>query len=378
MTEGQSKVKSLSAIIKEIFLNDYHKYNHAKFTSFCGYSMPINYDLGIIKEHLHVRSSVGIFDVSHMGQILIPTSISNIIKLEKFVPLNLKNLKNNKSYYSFILNPHGGVVDDIILSKILYNDKEYFFIVYNALKKKKDEEIFKNNLSDYKLLKDNSLIAIQGPLAKEILFFLPKIEELFFMNSVVVNYFDYLIIINRSGYTGEDGFEISIPNNIVFQFINKLMKNKNAKLCGLGARDSLRIEAGLCLYGNELNENISPIEANLSWAINKERLNDENLNGQKILLNQFNKGTTKNKIAFKCLSKSILRNNMKLLDIRSNEIGYITSGAFSPTLKSSIGIGYINKKLQIGNKIFTLIRNNIEELEIVQLPFVFHKYKKGK
>ena len=197
------------------------------------------------------------------------------------------------------------------------------------------------------------------------------------MNSTVINYLNNLIIVNRSGYTGEDGFEISIPNTIALQFITKLMENKYSKLCGLGARDSLRLEAGLCLYGHELNETISPIEANLSWAINKQRLNDKNLNGQKILLNQFNKGTVKNKIALKSLSKSILRNKMKLLDNKNNEIGYITSGAYSPTLKSSIAIGYINKKLENSTNIFTLIRNNIEELEIVRLPFVFHKYKKG-
>ena len=126
MTEGQSKVKSLSVALKEIFLNDYHKDNHAKFIPFSGYSMPINYDLGIIKEHLHVRSSAGIFDVSHMGQILVLSNVSNIIKLEKFVPLILKNLKINKSYYSFILNTQGGVIDDIILSKILKSLKPSF------------------------------------------------------------------------------------------------------------------------------------------------------------------------------------------------------------------------------------------------------------
>ena len=155
------------------------------------------------------------------------------------------------------------------------------------------------------------------------------------------------------------------------------MANKYNKLCGLGARDSLRIEAGLCLYGHELNETISPIEANLSWAINKQRLNDKNLNGQKILLNQFSNGTVKNKISLKSSSKSILRNNMKLLDNKYNKIGYITSGAYSPTLKSSIAIGYINMKIENSTKIFTLIRNNIEELEISKLPFVFHRYKKG-
>lgn len=367
----------MSNELKKIFLNDYHKDNKAKFISFAGYSMPINYDEGIIKEHLQVRSLAGIFDVSHMGQILILISNSNIDNLNKFIPLNLKNIKKNKLYYSFILNTQGGVIDDIILSKIIYQNKDYFFIVYNAARKEKDESIFREILSNYFFLKDNSLLAIQGPLAEEVIYFLPEVTNLPFMNSLVLNYLNHSIIVSRSGYTGEDGFEISIPNSIVTNFIKKVMKNSNIKLCGLGARDSLRLEAGLCLYGHELNDTITPIEANLNWAIHKERLNDINLNGNKILLNQIINGTNKYKIALKSLSKSILRTNMKLFDHKENEIGYISSGAFSPTIKSSIAIGYINRKLEINEKIHTTIRNLNEKLEIVNLPFVLHNYKKG-
>jgi len=367
----------LSSLSRELFLNNFHYNKKAKFISFAGYSMPINYNEGIIKENLHVRSSSGVFDVSHMGQILILASDKNIHNLEKFLPLDIKNFKNNKSYYSFILNLNGGVIDDIIISKITYNNNYYFFIVYNCSRKEEDEKIFKTHLSDYIILSENCLIAIQGHKSEQILNFLPKINHLSFMNSLTTTYQNKLIIVSRSGYTGEDGFEISIPNSVSHNFINDIMQNPNAKLCGLGSRDSLRLEAGLCLYGNELNEFTTPIEANLNWAIDKKRLNDKNLNGHKILLNQFINGSDKNKIGIKCVSKSILRNNMKLLDEKNIEIGIITSGAFSPTLKSSIGIGYIIKKMSIGQKIYTLIRNKVEELEIVKLPFILHNYKKG-
>ena len=367
----------MSIDLKKIFLNDYHIDNNAKFVSFAGYSMPINYVDGIIKENLQVRSSAGLFDVSHMGQILVLISDKNITNLEKYIPLSLGNLEINKSYYSFILNSNGGIIDDIILSKIKYQNNLYFFIVYNAGRKKQDEKIFNEILSDFIFLKEHTLIAIQGPFAEEILNFLPETKNLQFMNSLVVTYLDQLIIINRSGYTGEDGFEISIPNIISLNFIKKIMNNKNIKLCGLGARDSLRLEAGLSLYGNELSESITPIEANLKWAINKKRLMDINLNGQKNLLNQIIEGVTRHKIAVKSFSKSILRNNMKLFDNLNNEIGHITSGTFSPSIKSSIAVGYVNRKFDINEKIYTTIRNINEELEIVKLPFVLHNYKKG-
>jgi aminomethyltransferase len=367
----------LSVELKRIFLDDYHKDNNAKFVPFAGYAMPINYENGIIKENLQVRSLAGLFDVSHMGQILIPVNKSNTSNLEKFIPLNLFDLTNNKSYYTFILNNKGGVIDDIILSKIKYQENEYFFIVYNASRKEADECIFIEILTGHIFLKNNSLLAIQGPLSENVLNFLPDIKSLKFMNSVVLNYLNHSIIVTRSGYTGEDGFEISIPNLIIKDFIKQIMLNVNIKLCGLGARDSLRLEAGLSLYGNELNESITPIEANFKWTIHKDRLNNSNLNGDKILLQQIANGVNKQKIAVKSLSKSILRNDMKLIDNEENEIGYITSGTFSPTIKSSIAIGYVDRKMNVNERIFTKIRNNIEELEIVKLPFVLHKYKKG-
>ena len=195
-------------------LYDYHKNLGAKFVPFAGYEMPVQYSTGIVEEHRFTRTEVGFFDVSHMGQILILISDSNINNLEKYIPLNLKTLKNNKSYYSFILNSSGVVIDDIILSKITYQNDQYFFIVYNSSRKQQDEKIFNNNLSDYVFLNNNSLIAIQGPLSEEVISFLIGSNKLFFMQSLVMKYLNHSIIVSRSGYTGEDGFEISIPNFI--------------------------------------------------------------------------------------------------------------------------------------------------------------------
>ena len=365
-------------ILKETYLNGFHKKNNAKFIPFSGYSMPINYELGIINENLQVRNKVGLFDVSHMGQILIPLTKHNIENLKKFIPLDFDNLKINKSYYSFILNENAGIIDDLIISKIYQNNKEFFYIVYNASRKNEDEKIFKKNLNSYEILVNNSLIAIQGPESNNILSFL-KIEDKFlFMSARIIIFLNKEIIITRTGYTGEDGYEISVPNEIVMDFINTIMKNKNIRLCGLGARDSLRLEAGLSLYGNELNEKITPIEAGLKWALHFNRLNDNLLNGNKILLSQYNKSSNKSKIGVRSKSKIILRSNMKILDNELNEIGFITSGGFSPTLNYSIGIGYIKSDIKININICVLIRGRQEELEIVKTPFIKHKYNKGK
>ena len=339
--------------------------------------MPINYQEGIIKEHNHVRKSVGVFDVSHMGQIIIKISDHNTFNLERIIPLNLRNLKLNKSYYSFILNKNGGIIDDIIISKIFYEDYDSFYVVYNASRKSEDEKIFKEKLSEYQFLTNNSLLAVQGPDSSEVLNFLNYNKNLEFMNSSTINFNNQMLILSRSGYTGEDGFEISIPNNVVLKFMNIMLSDNKVKLCGLGSRDSLRLEAGLSLYGNELNEDLTPIDAGLSWALHKNRLNDNVLNGVKILIKQLNEGIKNIKVGIKAKNKTILRSKMLIFDSNQKEIGYISSGGYSPTLESSIGIAYIDKNSFESNKFFCLIRGNMNEIEIVKLPFILHKYKKG-
>lgn len=364
--------------LNKIFLNVFHRVNGAKFVPFAGYEMPINYKKGIINEHLHVREKAGIFDVSHMGQILIPASDKNISSLETYTPLNLKKIPSNKCHYSFILNKKGGIVDDIMISKININDQENIYIVYNASRKKILNEIFNNICENYSILNNRCLIAIQGPGSHSVLnSFLDLSKTKNFLDINIIQFDNSNIYISRSGYTGEDGFEISIPNENSENFINQILKNENTLLCGLGCRDSLRVEAGLSLYGNEINEDITPIQANLSWALDKNRLEDDNLNGSSILLSQLQETKKTRKIGITPVNKTMLRNNMTLYNKEQKEIGYITSGCFSPVLKRSIGIGYINNFTNKLDKLFVNVRGDFEEVIIDNIPFVKKNYKKG-
>ncbi len=313
-----------------------------------------------------------------MGQILILNTEFNCTKLEKIIPLDLDNLKLNNSSYSFILNQQGGIIDDIIVSKLLINDLTYFFIVYNASRKKIDEETFGNTVKSYSILNNNSLLAIQGPLSSKIISNLfGGIDDMYFMQIRNFIYENQPIFISRTGYTGEDGFELSIPNSAIDNLINDLMSNNQVILCGLGCRDSLRLEAGLSLYGNELYEEITPVEANLSWAISNVRMKLGGFNGHQIISKQKEEGVTQKRVGILSNSKSILRSKMKLYNENNQNIGTITSGGFSPTLNTSIGIAYVNK-IFINNsrKIFCSIRNKLEEVELTILPFVKHNYKK--
>lgn len=370
----------MSQILNTIFLNDYYHELGAKFIPFAGYSMPINFSLGIIKEHQHTRSKCGFFDISHMGQMLIPVNNINIKQLEIVIPQNLKSLPISHSVYSFILNAQGGIVDDIIISKLKINSNEYFLIVYNASRKKNDEKIIGNLISKPIILKDHSLISLQGPSSNKILQTLfPSVNKLNFMQISTFLFNNENILISRSGYTGEDGFELSISNNQVKKFVMQLSDYSDILHCGLGCRDSLRLEAGLCLYGNELNENISPIEANLKWAIAKSRLKEGNFLGYNRIVGEIQSGTPRIRIGIKSINKSILRPCMILLDHADNKIGEITSGGFSPSLNLSIAMGYINNNyLKLSKEIYCSIRGKIELVKISNLPFVNLNYKRSK
>ncbi|PPR43172.1 MAG: Aminomethyltransferase, partial [Alphaproteobacteria bacterium MarineAlpha5_Bin11] len=270
--------------IKKLFLESFHIKNDAKLIPFSGYNMPINYKNGIIKEHLATRSDCGIFDVSHMLQINIIANEQTTKKLENIIPLDLYNLKIGKSAYSFILNDNGGIIDDLIISKIINNkDQILYYIVLNASRRFVDLKVLSETLGTTNLINTRnnySLIAVQGPRSRELLSnIFPEIMKLSFMEIKNLIYDNFEILISCSGYTGEDGFELSIPNNIVTQLVKKILSSNEAFLCGLGSRDTLRLEAGLCLYGNELNENINPKEASLLWTIPKLRKNKMNFKG---------------------------------------------------------------------------------------------------
>ena len=305
--------------IKKTSLNKLHQINNAKFVEFAGYEMPIQYGKGIIEEHKFTRSHSGIFDVSHMGQLFIYGDESLAEELEKIFPLDLKNLKLNCSKYSFLMNENAGIYDDLIITKI----EQGFLIILNAACKDKDFKILSNILgTKFKMNLDNdrSLIAIQGPKSVEILnSIINGVDQLNFMTG---NWFDtdnQKLFVTRSGYTGEDGFEISIYNDKVEKFVENLIE-KGAQLIGLGARDTLRLEAGLCLYGHELDINKTPVEANLRWAISKSRLSNGGFIGSKKIMNQMQDGANKIRVGIKPEGRLIAREKTKYLMIKIRKL----------------------------------------------------------
>ena len=363
--------------IKKTSLNKLHQDYKAKFVEFAGYEMPIQYTKGIIEEHKFTRTNAGIFDVSHMGQLFIYCEKDLTIELEKIFPLDLKNLKKNCSKYSFLMNDDAGIFDDLIITKI----EGGFLIILNAACKDKDYEILSKLLKNkFKIKLDNerSLIAIQGPRSAEILkLVIPEVNKLKFMTGGWFDYESEEIFITRSGYTGEDGFEISIINDLVEKFTQNLINN-GAELIGLGARDTLRLEAGLCLYGQELNLNKTPIEANLKWAISKERLSNGGFLGSDKIKKQIQAGPKKLRVGIKPDGRLIAREKSKIFNESNLPIGEITSGTFGPSVNGPIAMGYIDKEFSKTNtKVLVEVRGKKYPANICGLPFYKKNHIKG-
>jgi aminomethyltransferase len=362
--------------VQKTALYNFHKNLGAKFVPFAGYEMPIQYKDGIVKEHISTRSYAGFFDVSHMGQFFLEGDNSLIDALEKIIPADLKSLNLNHSKYSFLLNENGGIIDDLIITKT----NKGFCIILNAACKENDvKEISKFLNKDHKnfINTDLSLIALQGPKSVEILEkFTPGVSNLKFMTGGNFNLEGKNLYITRSGYTGEDGFEISIPNNKVEKLIEFLIKNKVNPI-GLGARDTLRLEAGLCLYGHDLNEEINPIEANLKWAIAKRRREEGGFNGWEKIKKLMNNGSDKKRVGILPQGKIIARENTKVFSEQEKEIGLITSGTFGPSVNAPVAMGYINSKFaEIGTKIQLEVRGKKYGGKVSELPFFKKSYVK--
>ena len=357
-------------------LYNVHKNLGAKFVPFAGYVMPIQYKEGIVKEHISTRTHAGFFDVSHMGQFFLEGDITLIEALEKIIPADLKSLKINHSKYSFLLNKDGGIIDDLIITKT----QKGFCIILNAACKDNDiKQItqFLANNHKYLLNNDLSLIALQGPKAVQILEkLLPGVSNLKFMTGNNFSYDGENLYITRSGYTGEDGFEISIPNKKVEKLINFLILN-DVKPIGLGARDTLRLEAGLCLYGHDLNEKINPVEANLKWAIAKKRKQVGGFNGWDKIKNLLTNGSEKIRVGIKPDGKVIARENTIIFSSDNEKIGFVTSGTFGPSVNAPVAMGYIKSKFSnIGTSIKLEIRGKKYGGKVSELPFYKKNYVK--
>ena len=351
-------------------LYDYHKSLGAKFVPFAGYEMPVQYSSGIVEEHKITRTNAGLFDVSHMGQLLIEGNENLSDELEKIIPVDLKKIKLNQSKYSFLTNEKGGIYDDLIITKV----DNGFSIILNAACKDNDFKIIKNSLGNkfkLSLYKNLSLIALQGPKSSEILEkIISGVSSLKFMNGNKFSYNDKEIYITRSGYTGEDGFEISIPNELVEDFVKKIV-SKGAKPIGLGARDTLRLEAGLCLYGHDINETTSPIEANLKWAISKRRREEGGFVGYNKIKLDMNGSLTRLRVGVKPEGKIIAREGVKIFSEDNKQIGSITSGTFGPSVNGPIAMGYVKLNFsKLGTKVLLEVRGKNTMLQFLNFLFI--------
>ena len=357
--------------MKKTVLFDRHEKLNAKIVDFAGFLMPVSYS-SVNEEHLHVRNNVGVFDVSHMGEIEI--SGSNSFNLVQYLCSNdISKLKIGKAQYNCLTNEKGGIIDDLIVYRV---ESEKYLLIVNASNILKDWEwINKQNIKFNSLivnLSDKlSLLAVQGPKAQalcqkftsEDLSLLPNYSFIISSFAGIEN-----IIISKTGYTGSGGFELYIPNKNAIDIWDALFNCKgfDLKPIGLAARDTLRIEMGYCLYGNDIDEETSPEEANLRWITKV----DTSFIGHEIIDKQIKKGSKRKLIGFKLIEKSIPRSGYDVLNINSKLIGKVTSGTFSPVLKKGIGLAYLDSVNIKDDLIYIKIRNNLSKAEIVKTPFI--------
>lgn len=342
----------------------------AKLVPFAAYMMPVQYPSGIIKEHIHCRSKAGFFDVSHMGQCFISGEHVAAF-LEQLTPAKVTSLGLNRQLYTVLTNEKGGVIDDIMISRLASK----YLVVVNAACKEKDFSQLQQYLPsgcEIQILSNQALIALQGPAAVSVLQTLnEKIAELSFMQIMETNINDIPCIVSCSGYTGEDGFEISLANEHVEKLARLLLSFEQVQAIGLGARDTLRLEAGLSLYGHELNEEISPIDSGLQWLIKRY----EGYLGAEHIKEQLAAGAKLQKIGLIINGKIPVREGSVLLDQNDEKVGIITSGSFSPSLGKPIALAQIDS-LNDDTTFYSQIRNHKLKLTKVDLPFVKHRYRR--
>ena len=356
--------------MKKTVLFDKHIKLGAKIVDFAGFKMPISYS-SVTDEHNHVRENVGVFDVSHMGEFEI--SGKNSTQFIQFIcSNNIMKLKPGKAQYNCLVNDNGGIIDDLIVYKI---DEEKYLLVVNASNIEKDLNWIKSHNKKYNCSINNisdkiSLLAVQGPKADLLCESFTEEDLKSLSNySFILGTFAGIddVIISKTGYTGSGGFELYMSNDDVEHIWDKLFSVENLKVkpIGLAARDTLRIEMGYCLYGNDIDELVTPIEANLRWITKVET----NFIGSESIKKQIENGIKKSLVGFTINDKGIPRKGYKIFDKSKNQIGHVTSGTFSPILKKGIGLAYIKNNIPLTEK-YLKIRNNFIELKVVKTPFI--------
>ncbi|MDO8289976.1 MAG: glycine cleavage system aminomethyltransferase GcvT [Parvibaculum sp.] len=353
----------------------------AKMVPFAGYDMPVQYKDGVLTEHLHTREAAGLFDVSHMGQAFLvgPDHATVSRALEALVPGDIAGLTPGAIRYTLLLNDKGGIRDDLMVTRTQKDGT--LFLIVNAACKHQDFAHIEANLPQGITLNrvtDRALIALQGPKAVEVLArFAPAVATMDFMTSQDMDVAGIPCYVSRSGYTGEDGNEISVPADRVVELTKKLLAEPEVKPIGLGARDSLRLEAGLCLYGHDIDETTTPIEGALGWTIGKRRRTEVNFPGANIIMDQIANGVKRKRVGILPDGKAPARDHTEITDASGKVIGEITSGSYGPTMGGPIAMGYVETEYaKVGTDIELMVRGKGRPAKIVALPFVekrFHR-----
>jgi len=362
-------------------LYELHQELGARFAPFAGYAMPVHYPAGILKEHLHTRASAGLFDVSHMGQAILEGSAA-ARALESLAPGDIESLRPGQMRYTQLLDEQGHILDDLMVTRLNdENGRQRLFLVVNAAAKISDFAKIADASPNCELtiLDDRAMLALQGPKAAAILEQrVAGVSELAFMSARHFDGESVPLQISRSGYTGEDGFEISIPAAEAMDFAKSLLADPNVLPIGLGARDSLRLEAGLCLCGHDIDATTDPVEAGLLWSISKRRREQGGFPGFARIAEAIAHGPSRRRVGFLVEGKAPAREGADIETPEGRRIGRLTSGGFAPSLGRPIGMGYVEAgAAKTGASVNLIIRGKAALARIVAMPFVPHAYHRG-
>ena len=368
--------------LKKTPLHSLHCSLGAKMTAFAGYDMPVQYADGVLKEHQHTRAHAGLFDVSHMGQasLIGPDHETTARALETVAPAEIVKLGVGRQRYTVLLNDQGGILDDFIVSRPETDGR--LNIVVNAACKDADYAYLNARLPENVKLQrhdDKALIALQGPKAEAALSALaPEVGELKFMTFRALKLGEIEAVVSRSGYTGEDGFEISVMQDDAATLAQILLENSAVKPIGLGARDSLRLEAGLCLYGHDLTTETSPIEGAVAFAVGKRRRAEGGFPGADRILREIAEGPSRQRVGLRPEGRAPAREGTEILDADGAQIGVVTSGGFGPSVGGPVAMGYVTAShAQIGAPVQLLVRGKPLAARIAEMPFTPHRYHRG-
>jgi len=365
--------------LKQTPLHDLHVKLGARMAAFAGYDMPIQYPSGILQEHLHTRAAVGLFDVSHMGQAIL-SGHDAVKRLETLVPGDLAALAPGRIRYTQFLNEDGGILDDLMVTR-LNQSGDQLYLVVNAGRKDADFAHVRARLPHLTLnvLDDRALIALQGPKAAEVLSrHFPGVDTMPFMSLRHIEKDGIAFYISRSGYTGEDGYEISVPATHAVAFAGSLLQAPEVKPIGLGARDSLRLESGLCLYGHDIDTTTTPVEAALMWSISKRRRTEGGFPGDERVRLQLAHGPSRARVGLLPEGKAPAREGCDITTADGVLIGKVTSGGFGPSLNAPVAMAYVEAEhARIGTPVHVLVRGKPLKATIAKMPFVPQNYYRG-